>query len=332
MDKNLVEKLVRVSGVQEGEVILIHYWGEEEHKEIADWFMEAVTELGGSPVFVQQSRALNQKLFSKAKIECFSENYFKLLEPIDAVLDIFAYQPVVLGSVLEKEQMDIYRKYMRNLFDQLMTKKRFTQIRIPTIENAQESGLDPKDYIQRMNQAYDIDYDQLKKVCNEKVIQLSKSKTIKISTKGEHLLELVVEGRPWIADCGDGDLPCGEVYAAPVENQTNGTVCFESIYLEDVGEFEDVVMCIEEGKLQSCTKPEIQTFIDSLTENDRVVCEIGFGYNEKVRSLCGYPVLDEKMCGTFHIAIGNNQMFGGENQSNIHLDFVGVGEAEINEQ
>lgn len=329
MNKKLVEKLVKVSGVQEGEVILVHYWGEDEHKEIADWFMQAVTELGASPIFLQQSRILNQKLFSKAKNECFSENYFKLLEPIDAVLDIFAYQPVVLGSVLEKEQMDIYRKYMRNLFDQLMARKRFTQIRIPTNENALESGLDPKDYIQRMNQAYDVDYEQLEKVCNEKVVQLSKTKTIRIRTKGEHLLELVVEGRPWLADCGEGDLPCGEVYAAPVEEQTHGTVYFESIYLEDVGKFEDVVMCIEEGKIKSCNQLEIQDFLDSLTEMDRVVCEIGFGYNDKVGSLCGYSVLNEKMCGTFHIAIGNNQMFGGKNQSNIHLDFVGAGVVEV---
>ena len=41
--------------------------------------------------------------------------------------------------------------------------------------------------------------------------------------------------------------------------------------------------------------------------------------------LCGYTVLDEKMCGTFHIAAGSNHMFGGKNEASDHIDFVGRG-------
>ncbi|NLL00827.1 MAG: hypothetical protein GX271_09235 [Clostridiales bacterium] len=42
--------------------------------------------------------------------------------------------------------------------------------------------------------------------------------------------------------------------------------------------------------------------------------------------MIGYTVLDEKMAGTFHIAIGDNTMFGGNNSSPLHMDFVGMGE------
>ena len=60
-----------------------------------------------------------------------------------------------------------------------------------------------------------------------------------------------------------------------------------------------------------------------ISEQDRTVCELGFGMNEQVNDLCGYTVLDEKMQDTFHIAIGSNVMFGGKNQANLHMDFVG---------
>ncbi|MDF2845223.1 MAG: hypothetical protein K0R00_3649 [Herbinix sp.] len=35
------------------------------------------------------------------------------------------------------------------------------------------------------------------------------------------------------------------------------------------------------------------------------------------------------MIGTFHIAIGDNTMFGGNNKADFHMDFVGTAEVEI---
>ena len=51
--------------------------------------------------------------------------------------------------------------------------------------------------------------------------------------------------------------------------------------------------------------------------------------NPNVTDLCGYTVLDEKMAGTFHIAIGANTMFGGTNEASDHIDMVGYGKVEI---
>lgn len=67
-------------------------------------------------------------------------------------------------------------------------------------------------------------------------------------------------------------------------------------------------------------------FLAELPPNGNVVCELGIGMNPGVTDLCGYEVLDEKMIGTFHIALGKNDMFGGKNDSLVHLDFVGKGE------
>ena len=66
-----------------------------------------------------------------------------------------------------------------------------------------------------------------------------------------------------------------------------------------------------------------------MPRENRTVCELGLGMNPNVTELCGYPLLDEKMAGTFHIAVGANTMFGGENQANDHVDFVGQGSVEV---
>ena len=155
MNTETIRKIVKASGVSTGEMILVHFWGEDADKEIANNFLTAVASLGATPVLLQQSRTINRAIFSSARESCFDKRFFELLSNFDAVLDVFAYQPVILGYEIPTEQFELYRKYMSQLFYTLMKSKRFVQIRIPTEANAAESGLKPQDYILRMNSAYD---------------------------------------------------------------------------------------------------------------------------------------------------------------------------------
>ena len=56
---------------------------------------------------------------------------------------------------------------------------------------------------------------------------------------------------------------------------------------------------------------------------------LGYELEDAQMELCGYTLLDEKMAGTFHIAVGANTMFGGESRATDHGDFVGRGEVEV---
>lgn len=292
-------------------------------------FSVAVAELGGTPISLHQSRLQNSKIFSVAKETSFGDSHFSIFEQVDAVLDVFAYQPVVLKYQLPEEQMNLYRAYMGNLFKSLMKVSRFTQIRVPTIDNAEESILEPDDYLTRMTSAYDIDYDKLRTNCEEKIEELKKANEIVIHTGEDCNIRFVTKGRKWIADCGDGDLPCGEVYIAPIEEATNGTVFYDKLNLKDIGVFDKVTLTIENGILTSSNNEDMNKFITSLSKEARVICELGFGMNENITSLCGYALLDEKMNNMFHIGIGNNTMFGGKNNADLHVDFVGSGRTEL---
>lgn len=126
--------------------------------------------------------------------------------------------------------MELYRRYISQLFNKLVACKRFAQIRIPTQANAEESGLDPQDYIQRMNRAYDIDYDSVRAACRNELERFSGVDQVVIHTGDACELHLDLTGRTWLIDAGDGDLPCGEIYIAPVEAKTNGSVFFEAFY------------------------------------------------------------------------------------------------------
>jgi leucyl aminopeptidase (aminopeptidase T) len=53
----------------------------------------------------------------------------------------------------------------------------------------------------------------------------------------------------------------------------------------------------------------------------RVIGEFGIGTNPKAR-LLGNIMTDEKVLGTVHIALGRNEMWGGNNAAPTHLDGV----------
>lgn len=215
---------------------------------------------------------------------------------------------------------------MWNLFEAFKNKKKLIQIRIPSSENALEAGMEEEIFIDKMIRAYDIDYVSLKKECNKKVEELKQYTRVELKTGVDCKLHLNFEKRNWLIDAGDGDLPCGEVYIAPVENMTNGTVFFEKLFIDVNESIDNVTLTIDQGKIIGSDSKVFQEFLSQLPTNGDIVCELGFGMNSHVDELTGYTVLDEKKAGTFHIGIGNNTMFGGNNESFMHMDFVGEGE------
>ena len=224
--------------------------------------------------------------------------------------------------------MELYRRYISQLFEKLVTCRRFAQIRIPTEANAAESGLDPQDYIRRMDRAYDVDYDAVRAACEHAAAQFAGASRVTVRTGEGCVLQLELTGRTWLTDAGDGDLPCGEIYIAPVEAKTNGDVFFGTLYLEGEA-YTDVTLQITNGEITGSSCEAVAAHFAGLPRENRIVCELGLGMNPNVTDLCGYTLLDEKMAGTFHIAVGANTMFGGENRATDHGDFVGRGEVEV---
>lgn len=329
-EKDLIGRLVKAIGVCEGEIVLLHFWGEDNDLTLLHNFANEIVAIGASPIKLQQSRTNNAELFRKAKASCFGDSYFKQFDQIDTVIDIFMYQPLVLKEKLDDEHMNIYRQYMRNIFSSLMKSKKFVQLRVPTDENAVGTSLEADIFKQRLLEAFDINYDMLKASCEEKVSQVKNSKTVIIKTGNNEELSLSLDGRDWFIDAGDGDLPCGEIAIAPVEGVAKGSVYFEKLYAEDAGIYHDIRLTINNGRLISSNNEDFNSFLNQLPENGNVICEFGIGMNPNIRELIGYTVLDEKMAGTFHIAIGDNTMFGGKNSTPLHMDFVGRGELLFN--
>lgn len=331
MNRELYNKLIQAAEIKAGSLVLVQYWGEDLLAEDITNIQTALVQNGCTPVLFVQSRNQNQEIFSVARKECYDDHFFKLLEAIDVVIDLMEHPVSMLNTPLPKDQMAICGQYMKKLFGIITKKEKCIQICIPTEANARDAGLPFKEYQKRMTSAYQIDYRKLKEACILKRNEFSKTDhlTLKTGPNLEYALSVTWTGREWLLDCGDGDLPCGEIYVAPNEGTASGKIYYGTLYIDAKRKYSNVLFTIQNGAILTSDHPEVNAFLQELQPEDKVICELGFGMNPNVTDLCGCTLLDEKMADTFHIAIGNNIMFGGTNTAEQHLDLVGKAIIEL---
>jgi aminopeptidase len=139
-------------------------------------------------------------------------------------------------------------------------------------------------------------------------------------------LRLRVHGRTWIRSKGLRNFPDGEVFTGPIETSVEGTIRFTFPAIVRGRRAEDVRLRFEGGEVVEATAARGQHFLRemiSLDEGARRVGEFAFGLNEAIKEYTGNLLLDEKIGGTVHLALGRSVPgTGGENESGLHWDIV----------
>jgi aminopeptidase len=139
-------------------------------------------------------------------------------------------------------------------------------------------------------------------------------------------LRLGVGGRTWIRAGGKSNMPDGEVFTGPVETSVEGEVRFTFPGILRGRQAEDVRLRFEGGEVVEASARRGEDFLRSMVEMDagaRRLGEFAFGLNDAVTEYTGRVLLDEKIGGTVHMALGNSVAgTGGENESGLHWDMV----------
>ena len=184
-----------------------------------------------------------------------------------------------------------------------------------------------------MLRSVNVDYNKMTTTSDSLRATLQKVVKIHITTDEGTNLILGVKDRPFTGEVGDGqremiNLPCGEVYCAPLETEADGVVVFNAS-IGDVGLLKTPLrVYLERGritKFESEDKELVKRISDLqyVDEDSMVIGELGIGVNSGA-VITGNMLEDEKALGTAHIAFGNNEDFpgGGKNKSKIHRDYL----------
>jgi len=184
-----------------------------------------------------------------------------------------------------------------------------------------------------MLNSVNIDFEEMKSTAGKIINILNGADRLHITTeKGTDLL-LGVKGRIFIEDIGvkpgeDCNLPCGEIYCAPLETEADGIVVFDAS-IGDIGVLNyPLKVYVSKGRITKFESDNIDlvkriSVLQDVDKDAMVIGELGIGVNPGAR-ITGNMLEDEKSLGTAHVAFGNNADFtgGGNNHSKIHRDYL----------
>lgn len=139
-------------------------------------------------------------------------------------------------------------------------------------------------------------------------------------------LSLSIRGRTFKNACGRTNLPDGEIFTGPVEETVNGWVRFTYPASYSGILVEGVELTFQEGRIVKANAEKNQEFLLKMLDMDpgaRYLGEFAIGLNYEIDRFSRNILLDEKIGGTFHVAMGAGYPeTGSKNKSIVHWDMI----------
>ena len=139
-------------------------------------------------------------------------------------------------------------------------------------------------------------------------------------------LTMSVEGRPFINCDGLANMPDGEVFTSPVEGSVEGHVRYTYPAVFRGREVTNVRLRLEKGRVVEAKADKGEEFLNRTLDVDagaRVPGEFAIGTNRSITRFMRNTLFDEKIAGTFHMALGASiPESKGTNVSAVHWDMV----------
>jgi len=139
-------------------------------------------------------------------------------------------------------------------------------------------------------------------------------------------IRLGIAGRKFIAADGEHNMPDGEFFTAPVEDSVEGEVSFHLPAMVGGREVVGARLRFDSGKVVDASADRGEDYLVSLLDTDegsRTLGELGIGTNFGIDRGTRDVLLDEKIGGTVHMAVGASYPeCGGRNESAVHTDLV----------
>ncbi|MCB9138718.1 MAG: aminopeptidase [Caldilineaceae bacterium] len=148
-----------------------------------------------------------------------------------------------------------------------------------------------------------------------------------IAVRGPNVdLTLSVAGRTWINSDGKRNMPSGEIFTGPVEDSANGWVRYSYPAISHGREVSDIELRFADGKVVDAKAGKNEEYLISQLDTDagsRYLGEFAIGTNYGIQRFTKSILFDEKIGGTFHMAVGTGYPeTGSKNVSQIHWDMI----------
>jgi aminopeptidase len=211
---------------------------------------------------------------------------------------------------------------------------RWVLTQIPTEGYAHEAGMSMDEYVDFVFSACHADANTEDPVAYWENIRTQQIQMIesmqgqeKVRLLGPNVdLTLSIKGRIFNNSYGRHNMPDGEIYTGPVEDSANGWVKFTypAIYQGQV--VEGAELRFENGRVIDAKAVVGEAFLVTMIDSDEgshYLGEFAIGTNYEINRFTRNILFDEKLGGTFHLALGAGYPeTGSRNTSTIHWDMI----------
>ena len=337
--RNLAKILVGYSTkVAEGETCVIE--GPCAAEPLVAAVYEEVLRVGGYPVLslsFEGQEALYYGNASDAQLEWISPLSQWAADNSDCRIAIGADLNTRQLSGIPPERQVRRQAATRGLMEKTMTRSasgehRWVYTLYPTnayASDAEMSLRDFEDFYFRACLADDGDpvgaWTRASEECHRLAEWIQGREEVRITAEGTDV-KLGIAGRRFIPCDGEHNMPDGEFFTAPIEDSVEGEVSFHLPAVIGGREISGVWLRFESGKVVDARAERGEEFLINLLDTDegaRRLGEIGIGTNFGIDRGTRDVLLDEKIGGTIHLAVGASYPeSGGKNDSAVHTDMV----------
>lgn len=337
--EKLASLLVNYSiGVKPKQKVLIH--GESGSEPLLNEIFKQCLQLGAYPFISPYTEGYFYNVIRYAQPEQFHEilqPYMDLMNSVDARIRIQGETNTRELTQLDPGKVAKYfaesgRVTTRMLERETEGKLKWVLALYPTNAYAQDAEMSLEDYTDFVFNACMPDMNDpvgyWKKVAAQQgklVAWLKGKKSVHITAPGTDL-HLRIDGRPFKSCACEVNVPDGEVFTSPIENSANGQVHFTYPTVYQGSQVSGVRLEFKDGKCVRATAEKNEAYLNRMLDIDegaRFLGEFAIGTNEGITRATGNILFDEKIGGSFHLALGKSYAETlGVNKSDIHWDMI----------
>lgn len=326
------------TGVQPGDIVGIT--GGIAAESLLRALAAEVVRAGGKPVLVPILSGVVPNLIANGSDEQLTylspvERFLR--ETADVLISVSAETNTKSASALDPARQRVYQGARAELSGTFMRRAaegslRWSSTLFPTDAYAQDADMASDDFFNFMLSACKLDQPDPAAAWQE--LHREQARLIDwLSDKREvHLLgpdtdlTLSIAGRAWVNSDGHRNFPSGEIFTGPVETSASGHVRFSFPVVTAGREIADIRLRFEQGKVVDASAIKNEDYLLSTLDTDpgaRFLGEFAFGTNFGITRFTKNILLDEKIGGTVHMALGGGYPeTGSTNRSAVHWDMI----------
>jgi aminopeptidase len=343
MMMNFAPKLAKViteysTEVKEGDFVVII--GSPKAIPLIEALFQATLKRGGHPTPVIGLPSLTEIL-----VDAGNEDQLKFINPAqkliyeeaDVIMQIEAPTNMKLLAHADPSRLAIMQQSSGPILQKLIERigeesVRWVMMPWPTDAIAQQTEMGTRAYTEFLYRACGLDHDD--PVAYWQGVRDRQLRLVEYLSDKSHAevrgpgIELSFDfgGRSWVSAHGTLNFPDGEIFTCPIEDSVQGKVDFNMPTFYMGKEVTGVTLVFEDGVVTSVNASKAEDFLVQnldLDEGARRLGEFAIGTNFGVDRVTGSTLLDEKIGGSIHMALGAAApQTGGENASKIHWDMV----------